>query len=330
MSASIRSRLFTSIPNRIRPISRAPFQARSISTSRPTLNAAKAPPPSSGSNSNAPPPRNGLGRSTFLAVTFLTALSAYTLGSLFPPSPISLLFPHPAPAPASDPNSDESKAYLEDLEKRMLSLPFLEELRKASDANEWYEARPYKYFDEERRVNNLTAGALRGPGKLALPPLVRARWDEKECIFVIHVGRGLCGHDGIIHGGLLATLLDETLARSAINNLPEKIGVTAKLTVNYRAPTKADQFIIIRTEIVDVKGRRADVKGRVEDLSGTLLVEAEATFIQPRYAKLLNKAAIKQVMGAPPSDPHAPVVHLADGENLKALKGQDKQPDGKH
>ncbi|KAJ8094079.1 hypothetical protein PM082_009970 [Marasmius tenuissimus] len=93
----------------------------------------------SGSNSNAPPPRNGLGRSTFLAVTFLTALSAYTSGPLFPPSPISLLFPCPAP-PASDPNSDESKAYLEDLEKQMLSLPILEELRKASDANEWHEA----------------------------------------------------------------------------------------------------------------------------------------------------------------------------------------------
>ena len=66
---------------------------------------------------------------------------------------------------------------------------------------------------EERRVNNLTAGALRGPGKLALPPLVRARRDESEGWIFIHVGRGLCGHDGIIHGGLLATLLDEGLGR---------------------------------------------------------------------------------------------------------------------
>lgn len=62
-------------------------------------------------------------------------------------------------------------------------------------------------------MNNLTAGALRGPGKLALKPLVRARKDETEACVWIHLGRGLCGHDGIVHGGLLATLLDETLAR---------------------------------------------------------------------------------------------------------------------
>jgi hypothetical protein len=87
-------------------------------------------------------------------------------------------------------------------------------MRAAPDAHDWYEARPYTGFPEERRVNNLTAGALRGPGKLALPPLVRARKDEKESVVLVHVGRGLCGHDGIVHGGLLATLLDEILART--------------------------------------------------------------------------------------------------------------------
>jgi acyl-coenzyme A thioesterase PaaI-like protein len=63
-------------------------------------------------------------------------------------------------------------------------------------------------------VNSLTAGALRGPGKLATAPLIRSKKDESETIAFVHVGRGLCGHDGIIHGGLLATLLDETLART--------------------------------------------------------------------------------------------------------------------
>lgn len=42
-----------------------------------------------------------------------------------------------------------------------------------------------------------------------------------------------------------------------------------------------------------------------------------AMFVQPKYAKLLNTAAIRQVMGEPPKG-DAP-VHLADGENLNAL-----------
>jgi len=123
-------------------------------------------------------------------------------------------------------------------------------------------------------VNSLTSGALRGPGKLALPALLRVKGDDSESCTFVHVGRGLCGHDGIIHGGLLATLLDETLARTALSNLPEKIGVTAKLSLDYRAPTRADQFIVIKTTLTKAKGRKAEVSGRVETLDGTLLVEA--------------------------------------------------------
>ena len=63
-------------------------------------------------------------------------------------------------------------------------------------------------------MNSLTAGALRGPGKLALTPLVRGRYDETESVVFLHLGRGVCGHDGIVHGGLIATLLDETLGRT--------------------------------------------------------------------------------------------------------------------
>lgn len=113
----------------------------------------------------------------------------------------------------------------------------------------------------------------------------------------------------------MATLLDETLARNAISNLPEKVGVTAKLSLNYRAPTRADQFIVIKTTLVEVTGRKAVVSGRVEALDGTLLVEATATFVQPRYAKLLNSQHLRQAMGEPPKSDQP--VHLADGEKIK-------------
>lgn len=160
-----------------------------------------------------PQPRRFHPLATFSAAVALS-LGAYTIGAIYPPTTISILFPHPAPGPPADPNSAESIAYTEALEAKLQNLPELQRLREAPDANDWYEARPYQNFPEERRVNNLTAGALRGPGKLACIPLIRAKKDESESIVFIHVGRGLCGHDGIVHGGLLATLLDETLART--------------------------------------------------------------------------------------------------------------------
>ena len=57
--------------------------------------------------------------------------------------------------------------------------------------------------------------------------------------------------------------------------------------------------IIIRIE--KVKGRKATATGRVEDLNGTVLVEASSTFVQPRYAKLLQSEELRKAMGEPPS-----------------------------
>ena len=94
-----------------------------------------------------------------------------------------------------------------------------------------------------------------------------------------------------------------------MNNFPERIGVTANLDVNYRAPTGPDQvrqpylsyppltnrhtqFLVIKTKLDTLQGRRAVVSGRVEDLQGTLLVEATGTFVQPKYAELLNSGIL--------------------------------------
>ncbi|THU93997.1 Thioesterase/thiol ester dehydrase-isomerase [Dendrothele bispora CBS 962.96] len=273
------------------------------------------------------PRRRGL---LALTLSAFASLTAYTAGSIYPPPSLSLLFPKPAPAPPTDPASQEYLTATARIEKELHSLPLLQSLRSASDANEWYETRPYATLPEERRVNSLTAGALRGPGKLAVPPVVWAKRDESEAYVFVHLGRGLCGHDGIIHGGLLATLIDESLGRQAIVNLPSRVGVTATLNISYRAPTKADQFIVIKTKLDELKGRKAFVSARVEDMNGTLLVEATAMFVQPRYAKLLMNNTVRQAIGEPPAS-SSPVpsdkikgegepLHLADGEKLSDLR----------
>ena len=63
--------------------------------------------------------------------------------------------------------------------------------------------------------------------------------------------------------------------RQAFYSLPNQIGVTATLDLKYRKPTFANQYLVIRTETVDVKGRKVWVKGHIETLAGERLVEAE-------------------------------------------------------
>ncbi|KAK9717850.1 hypothetical protein K7432_005918 [Basidiobolus ranarum] len=130
---------------------------------------------------------------------------------------------------------------------------------------------------------SLTRHTLKGKDKLALEPILFRNEEEKSLVIVTHLGKALCGHKGIIHGGLLATLLDEGLAATVFPSLPGKNGVTANLNINYRKPVMADQFISINAKVTKVEGRKGWVEAQVKDLKGNVLVEASALFIAPKY-----------------------------------------------
>jgi 3'-phosphoadenosine 5'-phosphosulfate synthase len=157
------------------------------------------------------------------------------------------------------------------------------------------EARPHLKIPEAVRSHNLTGGTLSGPGKIVVPPYI---WNEeggKSMVSIFYLGTELSGHPGIVHGGLLATMLDEGLARCCFPALPNKVGVTANLQINYRKPTLAGQFLVLRATTTKVDGRKAWVEGWIESLEGPegeepeKLVEATGLFVEPKHAKVLSK-----------------------------------------
>lgn len=144
------------------------------------------------------------------------------------------------------------------------------------------------------RPHNLTSGTLSGPDKIVVPPFAWAEDGGKSLVTICYLGKDLCGHPGIVHGGLLATLLDEGLARCCFPALPNKMAMTASLTLNYRKPAKADGYVVMRARTVKVEGRKAWVEGRIETLVSegeepSILVEAEALFIEPKNAATLAR-----------------------------------------
>ena len=154
------------------------------------------------------------------------------------------------------------------------------------------EGRPHMKIPPAMRPHNFTGGTLLGSEMIEVPPLAfsNAKAELPELIAISFLGQGLCGHPGIVHGGLLATLLDEGLARACFPALPNKVGVTASLKIDYRKPCPADVYVVLRAQTVKVEGRKAWVKGTIEllgegDEVGEPLVEAEALFIEPRGAK---------------------------------------------
>lgn len=223
----------------------------------------------------------------------------YVLGAAFPPKVVLLLYPRYSPPPPSS-ESTQGKALMGETESELQKLYIVARLRNKVG---WYESRPYAKYDPDKVHNSLTAGSLRGPGKLAIPPIVFAKEDESEAIAVIHLGRALCGHDGIIHGGIISTVFDESLARNALLNLPSHIGVTANLNVNFRSPLHADQFVILRTKLDTVNGRKVTVSGSMETLEGEKVAEATALFIEPKWAQFLQSSGVTEALGRPMPQP---------------------------
>lgn len=93
---------------------------------------------------------------------------------------------------------------------------------------------------------------------------------------------------------MLATLMDEGLARTGFPALPNKVGMTANLNIDYRAPCKAEQFVVLKAKTVKVEGRKAWVEGRLETLpldgsEGKLLVEGRGLFIEPKNATVQGR-----------------------------------------
>ncbi|GJJ13031.1 hypothetical protein Clacol_007280 [Clathrus columnatus] len=238
--------------------------------------------------------------------------SSYLLGLFAPPEMFTLFHPRPTPPPPPE-NSEEANRITARIEKELNELEVLRKCREAPDASEWYEARPYVSIPPERLANHFTGGVIRGPTKIAVPPLVRSRKDETETWVFLHLGTGICGHEGIIHGGLLATLLDEGCARPAFLSFPSRVAVTANLNLNFRAPTKADQFVIMKTKLVELKGRKAVVDGRIEDLDGKVLVEARGIFVEPKLAAQLYHTGI-------------PAVYPSLRRNLEQMAGAHANP----
>jgi acyl-coenzyme A thioesterase PaaI-like protein len=70
--------------------------------------------------------------------------------------------------------------------------------------------------------------------------------------------------------------MDEASARTALLNLaPTHVGVTARLEMNYLAPVRAGRFVVLKTKLVERKGRKVIIEGTVEDPDeGTVYVKS--------------------------------------------------------
>jgi acyl-coenzyme A thioesterase PaaI-like protein len=86
------------------------------------------------------------------------------------------------------------------------------------------------------------------------------------------------GYKDIVHGGLMATVLDEMMVNLCWKE--KTPAVTAELKVRLKKPAKVGQTIRFEGRIREEKGRAIYTTAEARDESGELLAEADAVCIK--------------------------------------------------
>lgn len=87
------------------------------------------------------------------------------------------------------------------------------------------------------------------------------------------------GFPGTVHGGIVSTLLDESMAW-ALWSGAGVLGVTAKMETRYRRVVPSDEPLIVRARVASSRSRRHEVAARIEGADGAVLAEATALFLR--------------------------------------------------
>ncbi len=109
------------------------------------------------------------------------------------------------------------------------------------------------------------------------------------------VGRFTLGADyqggpGFLHGGIIATLLDEAMGK--VNRFRDVRAVTAELSVEYLRPVRVGQEIVVEAFEVQCDGRNLIHASEIRNDAGELLARGRGRFVavnEERYREQFGK-----------------------------------------
>lgn len=106
------------------------------------------------------------------------------------------------------------------------------------------------------------------------------------------LGAEFQGGQGMIHGGIVATVLDEVMSK--VNGLLDELAVTAELKIDYLKPIRVGQELVVEGFLVKREGRQLYHEGEIRDAQGALLARAKGRFVvidREQFAAKLREAS---------------------------------------
>jgi acyl-coenzyme A thioesterase PaaI-like protein len=88
------------------------------------------------------------------------------------------------------------------------------------------------------------------------------------------------GYPGVVHGGIVATMLDEVISRTVFRGDPPRFVVTARLSIRYRKPVPVETPLKLVGRVVEDKGKVISVTGEIYGPDGAMLASGDAVLVE--------------------------------------------------
>lgn len=109
---------------------------------------------------------------------------------------------------------------------------------------------------------------------------LKLMWEEQSQTVTIDLTPDdtWCGYSNIVHGGLIASVLDEAMAW-AIKRKTGEWAFTADFQVRYKKPVEPGCSYQVKARVDEAGGRLINAKAELVDHNGKLTAQAKAVFL---------------------------------------------------
>ena len=103
--------------------------------------------------------------------------------------------------------------------------------------------------------------------------------DEKQTEITIAPDATWCGYEGIVHGGIIASVFDDAMGW-AVRKEIDSWAVTGEMTVRYLRPVQAGRSYSVSGRAEKLTGRRVSAVASMTDEGGKKVAEARGIFVR--------------------------------------------------
>lgn len=106
--------------------------------------------------------------------------------------------------------------------------------------------------------------------------------EDRRVVSFTTVGDAFEGPKGFVHGGIIATLLDETMSKAVRSH--GLVAMTRHMEVDYRRPVPSTEQIRLEGRVTRNEGRKHWTEASILNSEGKVLAHGKGLFIEVRPA----------------------------------------------